>query len=80
VNTPTNHGCQNKWGTLGSLNLGPEKEEHGRSAITANESFSMTSRCRHGHLALLTRLRFRVLDSRISPEGPKILSNGQIQQ
>jgi hypothetical protein len=33
VNTPTNHGWQNKSGALGLLDLGPEEEEHGRSAI-----------------------------------------------
>jgi hypothetical protein len=33
LNAPTNHGWQNKSGALGSLDLGPEEEEHGRSAI-----------------------------------------------
>jgi hypothetical protein len=32
VNAPTNQGWQNKSGALGSLGLGPEEEEHGRSA------------------------------------------------
>jgi hypothetical protein len=37
VNTPTNDGLQRKSGALGSLAVGAEEEEHGRSVITAIE-------------------------------------------
>jgi hypothetical protein len=39
VNTQTDHGWQHKSGALGSLDLGPEEEEHGRPAITVIENF-----------------------------------------
>jgi hypothetical protein len=40
VNTPRDHGWQNKSGTLGWRDFGREEEEYGRSAITVIENVS----------------------------------------